>query len=185
MSEPDHPSWRSWSGIWTVVKRHWHWPVLLIAGFYVYQQYMPNVDVSTVEGEAPNFTAETLEGERFRLADHRGEVLVLNVWATWCPPCRVEMPGFVDLQEELGDEGVQFVGIAVDRDGASAVRPFVEERGVNFPQIANPSLAARYFPGDVVPRTYVIDTQGRIRYSHEGVMLKWALRDALETLVRE
>lgn len=94
---------------------------------------------------------------------------MLNVWATWCPPCRVEeMPGFVELQEELGDDGVQFVGIAVDRGGADAVRSFVEQRGGTFPQIANPSLAARYFPGDVVPRTYIIDRQGRIRYNHEG-----------------
>lgn len=182
MPAPDELPVTKWSSVWTAVKRHWHWPVLLIAGLYVYQQYMPSIDVSTVEGRAPDFAAETLEGERFHLSEHRGEVVVLNVWATWCPPCRVEMPGFVDLQEELGDDGVQFVGIAVDREGASVVRRFVEERGVNFPQIVNPSLAARYFPGDVVPRTYIIGKQGRIRYSHEGVLLKWALRDALQTL---
>lgn len=110
---------------------------------------------------------------------------MVNVWATWCPPCRVEMPGFVDLQRELGDEGVQFVGIAVDRERGETVRPFVENHGVNFPQIANPSVAARYFPGEVVPRTYVIDKEGRIRYSHSGVLLKWVLRDALETLADE
>lgn len=185
MPESDTSGDFTWSSVWTAVKRHWHWPVLLIAGVYVYQQYMPDVDVSTVEGRAPDFSAQTLEAGTFRLADHRGEVVVLNVWATWCPPCRVEMPGFVDLQEELQDDGVQFVGLAVDREGASAVRPFVEKRDVNFPQIVSPSLAARYFPGDVVPRTYVIDKQGRIRYSHEGIMLKWALRDALETLARE
>jgi peroxiredoxin len=61
----------------------------------------------------------------------------------------------------------------------------VEEKGINFPQIVSPQLAARHFPGEVVPRTYVIDKQGRIRYSHSGVLLKWALRDALETLAGE
>ncbi|MFO8098668.1 MAG: TlpA disulfide reductase family protein, partial [Salinibacter sp.] len=75
--------------------------------------------------------------------------------------------------------------IAVDRDGAEAVRPFVEEQGINFPQIANPSVAARHFPGEAVPRTYLIDKRGRIRYEHSGVILKWALDDALETLVAE
>ena len=80
---------------------------------------------------------------------------------------------------------MQFVGIAVDRDGAAAVRPFVEEEGINFPQIANPSVAARHFPGEAVPRTYLIDKRGRIRYEHSGVMLKWALDDALETLTGE
>ncbi|MFB6273456.1 MAG: TlpA disulfide reductase family protein, partial [Salinibacter sp.] len=86
---------------------------------------------------------------------------------------------------EFEDDGVQFVGIAVDRAGAEAVRPFVEKQGINFPQIANPSVAARHFPGEVVPRTYLIDKQGRIRYKHSGVLLKWALDDALETLAGE
>lgn len=174
-----------WGTVWHYVRRYWHWPVLLVVGVYVYQQYMPSIDLSTVEGRAPRVVAQTLDGDSFRLREHRGEVVVVNVWATWCPPCRVEMPGFVDLQRELGDEGVQFVGIAVDRAGAEAVRPFVENHGVNFPQIANPSVAARYFPGKVVPRTYLIDKRGRIRYSHSGVLLKWALRDALEKLVAE
>jgi peroxiredoxin len=95
------------------------------------------------------------------------------------------MPGFVDLQDEFRSEGVQFVGISVDQSGSNVVRSFVEEKGINFPQIVNPTLAARHFPGDVVPRTYLIDKQGRIRYEHNGVILKWALDDALETLVHE
>lgn len=174
-----------WATGWTYVKRHWHWPVLLALALYAYQQYLPSIDVSTVERPAPTFAAETLDGSRFRLRELRGQVVVVNVWATWCAPCRVEMPGFVDLQQEFGDEAVQFVGIAVDREGAEVVRPYVEEEGVNFPQIADPSVAARHFPGDVVPRTYLIDKQGRIRYEHTGVLLKWALDDALEALVAE
>jgi peroxiredoxin len=181
--DPDRSS-SSWRTAWAYVTRYWHWPVLLAVGLYAYQQYMPSIDLSTVEGQAPDFAAQTLEGERFRLREHRGEVVVVNVWATWCPPCRVEMPGFVDLQREFEDRGVQFVGIAVDRDGA-AVRPFVEEEGINFPQIANPAVAARHFPGEVVPRTYLIDKRGRIRYQHSGVLLQWALDDALERLVAE
>jgi peroxiredoxin len=61
----------------------------------------------------------------------------------------------------------------------------VEEEGVNFPQIANPFVATRHFPGEVVPRTYVIDKQGRVRYRHTGVLLKWALDDALRQLADE
>lgn len=185
MSDSDASSSTVWQPAWTYVKRYWHWPVLVVVGIYVYQQYMPSIDLSTVEGQAPTFAAQTMEGDRFRMQDHRGEVVVVNVWATWCPPCRVEMPGFVDLQREFEDAGVQFVGIAVDRGGAEAVRPFVEEKGVNFPQIVDPGLAARHFPGEAVPRTYLIDKQGRIRYEHSGVILKWALDDALERLVRE
>jgi peroxiredoxin len=156
-----------------------------VVGVYVYQQYMPNIDLDDEGRPAPTFVAETIDGESFRLEDHRGEVVVLNVWATWCPPCRLEMPGFVDLQEAYRDEGVQFVGLSVDRGGREQVRSFVEEKGVNFPQIVDPTLAARHFPGNTVPRTYLIDKQGRIRYKHSGIILKWALDDALEMLVDE
>ena len=181
----DVASTSSWRTAWTVVKRYWHWPLLLVAGLYAYQQYLPSIDLSTVKRPAPPVVAQTMEGERFRLQDYRGEVVVVNVWATWCPPCRVEMPGFVDLQREWEDAGVQFVGIAVDRNGAEAVRPFVEKKGVNFPQIVDPGLAARHFSGEVVPRTYLIDRQGRVRYRHTGVLLKWALDDALRKLADE
>jgi len=170
---------------WQFVRRYWHWPVLLVAGIYLYQQYLPHIDLEQPGRPAPDVVAETIDGSSFRLADHRGEVVVVNVWATWCAPCRVEMPGFVDLQEAFRDEGVQFVGISVDQSGPGVVRSFVDEKNVNFPQVVNPTLAARHFPGDVVPRTYLIDKQGRIRYEHSGIILKWALDDALETLANE
>lgn len=174
-----------WSTTWQYVKRYWHWPILLVGAIYLYQQYFPSIDLQGPDRPAPTFAAETISGDTFQLRDYRGRVVVLNVWATWCPPCRVEMPGFVDLQEEFRDEGVQFVGISVDRDGSDVVRRFVEEQGIPYPQIVNPTLAARHFPGNKIPRTYLIDKQGQIRYEHSGVILKWALDDALETLVNE
>jgi len=146
---------------------------------------MPSIDLRNEGRPAPTFAAETIDGETFRLREHRGEVVVVNVWATWCAPCRVEMPGFVDLQEEFRDRGVRFVGVSVDREGTGVVQSFVEDEGINFPQIVAPALANRHFPGTVVPRTYLIDKDGRIRYKHSGVILKWALDDALETLVEE
>jgi peroxiredoxin len=170
---------------WQYVKRHWQWPVLILVGLYAYQQYMPSIDLRDEGRPAPSFAAETIDGDTFRLREHRGQVVVVNVWATWCPPCRVEMPGFVDLQRRFRDDGVRFVGVSVDREGTGVVQSFVEEEGINFPQIVAPALATRHFPGEVVPRTYLIDKDGHIRYTHSGVLLKWALDDALETLVAE
>ena len=183
MSESETPS--PLRTTWQYVKRYWHWPVLLVAGIYLYQQYMPSIDLKDPGRPAPNVVAKTIDGDTFRLREHRGEVIVVNVWATWCAPCRVEMPGFVDLQTEFRDQGVQFVGISVDQPGSGVVRSFVEDEGINFPQIVSPGLAHRQFPGSVVPRTYLIGKNGRIRYEHSGVILKWALDDALETLVDE
>jgi peroxiredoxin len=169
---------------WTYAARYWHWPVLLFVAAYAYQQYLPTINLSSMGRAAPSFAAETVDGDSFRLADHRGQVVVVNVWATWCGPCRVELPGFVDVQRAMQGD-VQFVGIAVDRAGAAVVGPYAEAEGLNFPQIARPQIAAQHFPGDVVPRTYLIDKQGRIRYAHTGVLLKWSLQDALERLVAE
>lgn len=163
-----------------MVRDYGSWVVLAGVLVYLYLQFFPVVDLEDPGRPAPSFSAQTVSGEPFDLGAHRGKVVVVNVWATWCPPCRVELPGFVDLQAEMSNQNVQFVGIAVDREGASAVRPFVEERGVNFPQIANPQLAARHFPGSAVPRTYLIDPQGRIRYSHTGLWMASSLRDAIE-----
>ena len=175
------PGW-----VWSMLTGMLIGSALVGVGVFGASKPAPQWATSEMAGdEALAFSLRTLDGETFRLEGHRGEVVILNFWATWCAPCRVEMPGFVDLQDSFRDEGVQFVGIAVDRDGAAAVRPFVEEEGINFPQIANPSVAARHFPGEAVPHTYLIDKRGRIRYEHSGVILKWALDDALETLTGE
>jgi peroxiredoxin len=184
MSESESAS-SSLRTAWYYVKHYWHWPVLIAVAIYAYQQFLPSIDLREPGYPAPTLVAETLDGDTFRLREHRGEVVVVNVWATWCAPCRVEMPGFVDLQTAFRDRGVQFVGISVDQPGSGVVQSFVEDKGINFPQIVSPGLANRTFPGEVVPRTYVIDKQGRVRYEHSGVILKWALDDALETLVDE
>ncbi len=179
--------WRAWIarlGRW--VRDYWHWPVLVGAAVYLYLQVLPPVDLAEPGTPAPPVEAETLAGETFRLSEHRGEVVVVNVWATWCPPCRVEMPGFVDLHREMDGRGVQFVGIAVDQAvdqaGAERVRQFANEHDIAFPTIHSPRLAAQAFPGDAVPRTYLIDQNGHVRYQHTGLILKPALRNAIEAL---
>ncbi len=168
------------------LRRHWTWGVVLAAGFYLWQDIRPNIDLPESGPPAPDFALEQMNGETFRLSEHRGEVVVLNVWATWCPPCRVEIPGFVDLQREFADAGVTFVGLSVDEEGLAAVRSFAEGREMNYPQVASRSVAYRkYGPSTTVPRTYVIDKQGRIRYQHTGLLLKGALVPVLEALSAE
>lgn len=166
--------------------RNWTWGIVIAAGIYLWQTISPDVDLPESGPAAPDFELTTLEGDRFRLSEHRGEVVVLNVWATWCPPCRVEIPGFVELQEEYRDEGVTFVGLSVDEEGFDAVGPFAERKGMNYPQLASQRVAYRlYGDADSVPRTYLIDKQGRIRYMHVGLLLKGALAPMLEELAAE
>jgi peroxiredoxin len=184
-SSSDAPAAPSWAArIGQFVKDYWHWALLLGVSLYVFRTVYPDIDVSTPIRPAPDFAAATLDGDTFRLSDYRGEIVVLNVWATWCPPCRVEIPGFIDLQREFGDRGVQFVGLTVDQGGVESVRGYVEEKGMNYPQVDGRRAAQKY-PGEAIPRTYLIDRQGRIRYAHTGVLMEGALRNALETLTAE
>lgn len=168
------------------LRRNWTWGLVLALGFYLWQTIHPNINLPPDGPPAPDFELEAMDGSTFRLSDHRGEVVVLNVWATWCPPCRVEIPGFIELQEAYRDDGVLFVGLSVDEGGLETVRPYAEERGMNYPQLASVRVAYRDYGTDsAVPRTYVIDKRGRIRYEHVGLLLKGALVPVLDELAAE
>lgn len=133
---------------------------------------------------APDFTAPDLDGQLFRLADLRGEVVVLNFWATWCPPCVVEMPEFVRLAAELRGQGVRFVGVSQDRGGAADVRPFAERLGVNYPLVLDPSAEVLALYGaEYLPTTFVIDREGRVHASKVGALDRRQLLDLLGDLI--
>jgi peroxiredoxin len=126
-----------------------------------------------------------MNGETFRLSEHRGKVVVLNIWATWCTPCHTEVPGFVELQNEFAAE-VTFVGLSINESGFAAVRPFARRYDLNYPQLASPSVAwQKYGQSRTVPRTFVIDKHGRIRYRHTGLLLKGRLKVVLDELTAE
>lgn len=174
-----------WAVVWHGIKRVGLWVVIAGLGLYLYRTTYPSIDLSAPPRPAPDFTAPTLRGEPFRLSAHRGEVVVLNVWATWCPPCRLEMPGFNKLQRQYRGRGVQFVGLNVNADGVEAARSFVEERGITYPQVDGRRLVIRHFPGEAIPRTYLIDPRGRIRFEHTGFLVPSALADGIDALLAE
>lgn len=171
---------------WDFLRRYWMWGAVLIFGIYLWQDIRPNIDLPESGPPAPDFELTQMNGEPFRLSDHRGKVVILNVWATWCPPCRVEIPGFVELQEEYGEQDVIFVGLSVDESGFEAVRSFAKDQRLNYPQLASQKVAyQKYGQSTTVPRTYVIDKQGRIRYRHTGLLMKGSLVPVLDELLAE
>ncbi|MFB6098310.1 MAG: TlpA family protein disulfide reductase [Salinibacter sp.] len=137
--------------------------------------------------KAPNFSLKTLDGTTFRLKEHRGEVVVLNFWATWCPPCRREIPMFVKLQRELGDQGLQFVGVALERSaGPKKVRAFAEKMNVNYPVgLGTGTIARKYGGVRMLPQTYIIGPNGKIQGHIPGMATESMLRPGLEKLLQK
>jgi peroxiredoxin len=169
-----------------LLRRYGLWGVLLIGGVFLWQDLRPETDLPESGPPAPDFALTRLNGGAFHLSEHRGEVVVLNVWATWCAPCRDEIPGFVELQREYRDRGVQFVGLSVDASGLAAVRRFSQKQPLNYPQVASQTVASRkYGTTTTVPRTFVIDKRGRIRHTHSALLLPGRLEPMLEILVAE
>jgi peroxiredoxin len=105
-----------------------------------------------------------LAGDTVRLADLHGDAVLLNVWATWCPPCREEMPGLQALHATYGDRGLRVLGVSVDSRGAeSAIRGFTADHGITFTILHDPSeTVSRQFRTTGVPETFLIDRDGRI-----------------------
>lgn len=175
----------SWAMAWHWTKQIGPWVLIAVMGIYLVRTTYPSVDLSAPAQPLPDFTAPTLRGMPFQLSAHRGQVLVLNVWATWCPPCRLEVPGLNRLQHRFQGEDVQVVGLNVNAEGMDAVRNFVNERTITYPQLEALGIVRQHFPGEAIPRTYLVDRQGRVRFTHTGFLVPSALEGAIEALLAE
>ena len=112
---------------------------------------------------APDFALEDLEGDVVRLSDHKGKVVFLNFWATWCPPCRAEIPYFIDLVEKYGDDGFEVVGIALDPRDFSKVQTFVDQQGINYTILYDTKNVQGMYGGiQSIPTTFVINRDGKV-----------------------
>lgn len=138
---------------------------------------------------APALSGETLDGGQWSLADHAGEVVVANVWASWCAPCRAEAPTLEQVSQQRLADGVQFVGINV-RDTDASAQAFVVRYGITYPNLvdSNGSLQLAFrdtLPPQAIPSTVFIDRQGRVAARVLGEIDEVRLNGILDTLVQE
>jgi peroxiredoxin len=127
----------------------------------------------TEDVPAPDFVLKDIQGKDLRLADYKGKVLILNFWATWCPPCRAEIPDFVEAYAANKNKGLEILGLSVDRMTADNLLPFVNKVKINYPvALADERILKDYEPGNYIPATIVIDKKGIIRHRHVGQMDK-------------
>ena len=118
---------------------------------------------------APEWQLRDLTGRSVKLSDFKGKVVILDFWATWCPPCRKEIPGFIDLQKKYVDKGLVVVGVSLDEQGAAIVQPFVKQLGMTYPVvIGDGQVVAAYGGIEAIPTTFIIDRQGKVVTGHQG-----------------
>ena len=130
---------------------------------------------SVIGKQRPGFTLPDTSGSEHDIGEWDGKVLVINFWATWCPPCRKEMPAFIELQDEFADQGLQFIGVAID--DADKVKDFMDTYGVNYPMLlgdlAAIEIAKQY--GNrfgALPYTVIVDREGKIVFTRRGELEK-------------
>ncbi|NND71200.1 MAG: TlpA family protein disulfide reductase [Rhodothermales bacterium] len=135
---------------------------------------------------APEFTSTTLDGNKLSLDSLAGDVVLVNFWATWCAPCRIEMPMLKQLQSEFKEDGLSIVGVSVDEGDTEIVVDYANEFQFNYPVLHDKGTMARDYSAEyAVPTTVVIDRSGRVRHRIIGLVEEEVLRTIVLELLRE
>jgi thiol-disulfide isomerase/thioredoxin len=157
--------------------------VLAVAGILWFAGPLYQARAATTA--APEWQLNDPDGKAVKLSDFKGKVVILDFWATWCPPCRAEIPGFISLQKQYAAQGLTVVGVSLDTDGASVVKSFMKRVGMNYPVvIGDEKIASNYGGITAIPTTFVLDRNGNIVTSHQGyasqVVFESEIRPLLE-----
>ena len=134
---------------------------------------------------APEFALKDSNGKTVHLEDYKGKVVLLDFFATWCGPCKIEIPWFMDMQRKNKDKGFEVLGVAMDDEGWEAVKPFLADLGVNYRVVmGNDNIAETYGGVDALPTTFLIDRSGKIAAVHVGLASKKDFEDGVQELLQ-
>jgi len=132
----------------------------------------------------PDFTLKDSTGATVKLSDYRGKVVLLNFWATWCGPCKVEIPWFMDFQKTYKDRDFAVLGVSMDEGGWDDVKPYIDQHKINYRVLLGNDEVSHLFGSiDSLPTTLIIDREGRIASMHLGLVAKSTYQKQIEQLL--
>ena len=136
------------------------------------------------EKPAPKLELKDVEGRALRLSDYEGKVVLLNFWATWCAPCRAEMPDLVKWQRQYKSKGLQVIGVTYPPEELAEVREFIKSIKVNYPiALGEEQTKALFDKGEILPVTIVIDKKGMIREVIQGIIFQEEFDEKVKPLL--
>jgi peroxiredoxin len=119
---------------------------------------------------APDFTLKDVDGKTVHISDYKGKVVLLDFWATWCAPCKIEIPWFMEFEQQYKDKGFAVLGVSMDDDGWTVVKPYLQQMKINYRVVlGNDKVGEAYGGVDSLPTTFLIDREGRIAGTHIGL----------------
>ena len=132
------------------------------------------VQPSTNRKPAPEFTLKDANRTPVKLSDYRGKVVLLNFWATWCGPCALEIPWFIEFEQQYKSKGFAVLGVSMDDEGWNAVKPYIAEHKLNYRVLLGNDTVSQLYGGlDALPTTYILDREGKIAFPpHVGLINK-------------
>ena len=147
-----------------------------------------NYQVARKGSKMPDFTAKTIDGTSFKISDYRGKVLIVDIWATWCPPCKKEIPGFINIVKKYPKSDISIVGISMDnRISKSQLQGFVEKSGMNYPVVLiteNRLLMSVFADVRNIPTTYIIDADGIVRDRVVGMAPQSYFENRIQSILK-
>ncbi len=177
MKKKDHrkSKWIVWLLVFIVSSA-----VLYLVGSTSAQQ--PSSTSSTTNVEAPQFALNDIDGHSVSLSNYRGKVVLLDFWASWCPPCKREIPDFISLQNQYAKQGLQIIGIGLDQP--NNIVSFVRQHAINYPVIVGDEAISRLYGGiSGIPTTFIIDKQGNIINKFEGFTNRTVFEEEIKKLL--